>query len=107
MAATITMPTVNKVQNNLMAYGAGLVSGIGFNVISGITGSSLIGGAISSAVAGSMVEGVLGQMIAVNAGFGVGQRGLPALGMGNLLGGLGNFGAKPANGNGRAVINTI
>ena len=105
MAATITMPTVNKVQNNLMAYGAGLVSGIGFNVISGITGSSLIGGAISSAVAGSMVEGVLGQMIAVNAGFSQGSRGLGALNMGNLLG---NFGAKPnGNGNGRAVINTI
>jgi len=106
MAAAITMPTVNKVQNNLMAYGAGIVSGIGFNVVSGITGSSLIGGAISSAVAGSMVEGVLGQMIAVNAGFSQGQRGLGAFGMGNLLG---NFGAKPANGNGngRAVINTI
>ena len=105
MAATITMPTVNKVQNNLMAYGAGIVSGIGFNVVSSITGSGLIGGAVSSAVAGAMVEGVLGQMIAVNAGFSQGSRGLGALNMGNLLG---NFGAKPnGNGNGGAVINTI
>ncbi len=104
MAAAITMPTVNRVQNNLMAYGAGLVSGIGFNVISSITGSGLIGGAVSSAVAGAMVEGVLGQMISVNAGFALGQRGMGALGMGNLLG---NFGAKPANGAGRNVINTI
>ena len=105
MAAAITMPTVNRVQNNLMAYGAGLVSGIGFNVISTITGSGLIGGAVSSAVAGAMVEGVLGQMISVNAGFALGQRGLPALGMGNLLGGLGGTRTAPANG--RNVIPTI
>jgi len=103
--ATITMPTVNKVQNNLMAYGAGLVSGIGFNVISGITGSGLIGGAISSAVAGAMVEGVVGQMIAVNAGFTQGTRGLAGLNLGNVMGGFGK-----TNGNGttpRQVINTI
>jgi hypothetical protein len=105
MAAAITMPNVNRVQNNMMAYGAGLVSGIGYNVISGITGSGLIGGAVASAVAGAMVEGVLGQMIAVNAGFAQGQRGLGAFGMGNLLGGLGGVAKTPANGNN--VINTI
>ncbi len=105
MAAAITMPTVNRVQNNMMAYGAGLVSGIGYNVISSITGSGLIGGAVSSAVAGAMVEGVLGQMISVNAGFALGQRGMGALGMGNLLGGLGGTRTTPANG--RNVIPTI
>ena len=105
MAAAITMPTVNRVQNNMMAYGAGLVSGIGYNIISTITGSGLIGGAISSAVAGAMVEGVLGQMISVNAGFALGQRGLGGLGMGNLLGGLGGGARTPATG--KNVINTI
>jgi hypothetical protein len=32
MAAAITMPTANKVQANLMAYAAGIVSGVGFKV---------------------------------------------------------------------------
>jgi hypothetical protein len=104
-AVPITMPTAGKVQTNLMSYGAGIVAGLGFNVVSSITGSSLIGGAISSAVAGSLVDGVLGQVIAVNAGFAQGSRGMGALGMGNLLGGLG--GQKKANGNGAGVIATI
>ena len=106
-AASITMPNVNKVQTNLMSYGAGIVAGLGFNVVSSITGSGLIGGAISSAVAGSLVDGVLGQVIAVNAGFSQGARGMGALGMGNLLGGMG--GQKKANGNGAGagVIATI
>ena len=103
-AASITMPNVNKVQTNLMSYGAGIVAGLGFNVVSSITGSGLIGGAISSAVAGSLVDGVLGQVIAVNAGFSQGARGMGALGMGNMLGGLG--GQKPAA-NGKSVITTI
>ena len=103
--APITMPTANKVQTNLMSYGAGIVAGLGFNVVSNITGSGLIGGAISSAVAGSLVEGVLGQVIAVNAGFAQGSRGMGALGMGNLLGGMGA--QKKANGNGAGVIATI
>lgn len=103
-AASITMPTGGKVQTNLMSYGAGLVAGLGFNVVSSITGSGLIGGAISSAVAGSLVDGVLGQVIAVNAGFAQGSRGMGALGMGNLLGGLG--GQKPAA-NGANIIATI
>ena len=104
-AAPITMPTANKVQTNLMSYGAGIVAGLGFNVVSNLTGSGLIGGAISSAVAGSLVEGVLGQVIAVNAGFAQGSRGMGALGMGNLLGGMGA--QKKANGNGAGVIATI
>ena len=104
-AAPITMPTANKVQTNLMSYGAGIVAGLGFNVVSNITGSGLIGGAISSAVAGSLVEGVLGQVIAVNAGFAQGSRGMGALGMGNLLGGMGA--QKKAHGNGAGVIATI
>ena len=104
-AAPITMPTANKVQTNLMSYGAGIVAGLGFNVVSNITGSGLIGGAISSAVAGSLAEGVLGQVIAVNAGFAQGSRGMGALGMGNLLGGMGA--QKKANGNGAGVIATI
>jgi hypothetical protein len=95
-AIPLQSPSVGKVQQNLMAYGAGLASGVGFNLVSGLTGSSLIGGAISSAVAGSLVEGVLGQMIAVNAGFAQGQRGIGALGMGNILGGLGGGAKKPA-----------
>ena len=103
-AASITMPNVNKVQTNLMSYGAGIVAGLGFNVVSSITGSGLIGGAISSAVAGSLVDGVLGQVIAVNAGFSQGARGMGALNMGNLLGGL--DGQKPAA-NGKSVITTI
>ena len=41
-AAPITMPTMGKVQTNLMSYGAGIVAGLGFNVISSVTGSSLI-----------------------------------------------------------------
>ena len=104
-AAPITMPTANKVQTNLMSYGAGIVAGLGFNVVSNITGSGLIGGAISSAVAGSLVEGVLGQVIAVNAGFAQGSRGMGALGMGNILGGMG--GSKKSSGNGAGVIATI
>ena len=103
-AAPITMPTANKVQTNLMSYGAGIVAGLGFNVVANLTGSGLIGGAISSAVAGSLVEGGLGQVIAVNAGFAQGARGMGALGMGNMLGGLG--GQHPAA-NGKDVINTI
>jgi hypothetical protein len=35
-------------------------------------------------------------MIAVNAGFAQGQRGIGALGMGNILGGLGGGAKKPA-----------
>ena len=103
--APITMPTANKVQTNLMSYGAGIVAGLGFNVFSVITGSSLIGVAICSAVSGSLVEGVLGQVIAVNAGFAQGARGRQALGMGNLLPGMN--GARRPSGNGKAVINTI
>ena len=103
-AAPITMPTANKVQTNLMSYGAGIVAGLGFNVVSNLTGSGLIGGAISSAVAGSLVEGVLGQVIAVNAGFAQGARGMGALVMGNLIPNM-NGNKKPANG--RSVIATI
>ena len=55
-SAPITMPTANKVQTNLMSYGAGVIAGVGFNVVSSLTGSGLIGGAVSSAVAGSLVE---------------------------------------------------
>ena len=102
-AAPITMPTANKVQTNLMSYGAGIVAGLGFNVVSNLTGSGLIGGAISSAVAGSLVEGVLGQVIAVNAGFAQGARGMGALGMGNIMGGMNG---QKAAANGKAVINT-
>ena len=97
-------PSVGNVQSNLMAYGAGLASGVGFNLVSGLTGSSLIGGAISSAVAGSLVSGVLGQMIAVNAGFAQGQRGIGSLGMGNLLGGFGGPKKPAAPGGSIAVI---
>jgi len=52
------------------------------------------------------VEGVLGQVIAVNAGFSQGARGMGALGMGNILGGMA---PKKANGNGAGagVIATI
>ena len=50
-AIPLQSPTVGKVQQNLMAYAAGLGSGVGFNLVSSLTGSSLIGGAISSAVA--------------------------------------------------------
>ena len=103
-AAPITMPTANKVQTNLMSYGAGIVAGLGFNVVSNLTGSGLIGGAISSAVAGSLVEGVQGQVIAVNAGFAQGARVMGALGMGNLIPNM-NGNKKPANG--RSVIATI
>ena len=103
-AAPITMPTANKVQTNLMSYGAGFVAGLGFNVVSNLTGSGLIGGAMSSAVAGSLVEGVLGQVIAVNAGFAQGARGMGALGMGNLIPNM-NGNKIPANG--RSVIATI
>ena len=103
-AAPITMPTANKVQTNLMSYGAGIVAGLGFNVVSNLTGSGLIGGAISSAVAGSLVEGVQGQVIAGNAGFAQGARGMGALGMGNLIPNM-NGNKKPANG--RSVIATI
>lgn len=95
MAAAIEMPTVGGVQRNLMSYGAGIVAGLGYNVVANVTGSGLIGGAVSAAVAGSLVKGVLGEVIAINAGFNVGTRGLPGLGMGNLFG---NGKPKPANG---------
>mgnify|MGYP003628663302 CR=1 FL=1 len=100
-SAPITMPTANKVQTNLMSYGAGVIAGVGFNVVSGLTGSGLIGGAVSSAVAGSLVEGVLGQMIAVNAGFTLGQRGNFAK---DLMGGFGMNGNKQ---NGQQPANVI
>jgi hypothetical protein len=103
-AIPLQSPSMGKIQTNLYSYGAGLASGVGFNLVSGLTGSSLIGGAVASAVAGSLVEGVLGQMIAVNAGFAQGQRGIGSLGMGNMLGGLG--GAKKAAPGGN-VIATI
>jgi hypothetical protein len=99
-SAPITMPTANKVQTNLMSYGAGVIAGVGFNVVSSLTGSGLIGGAVSSAVAGSLVEGVLGQMIAVNAGFTLGQRGNFAQ---NMLGGF----MPKQNGNGQQPANVI
>ena len=64
MATTdIGMPSVRGVQNNLMSYGAGVVSGLAYNLVSGFTGSGLIGGAISAAVAGSIASPQLGQMI--------------------------------------------
>ena len=94
MAAAIEMPTVGGVQKNLMSYGAGIVAGIGYNLVSNFTGSGLIGGAVSAAVAGSLVRGVVGEMISVNAGFNVGTRGLPGLGLGNL------FPTRSGNGNG-------
>lgn len=107
-SAAIEMPTVGGVQKNLMSYGVGVIAGLGYNMVSSITGSGLIGGAVSAAVAGSLVRGVVGEVIAVNAGFNVGQRGLPGLGLGNL-GGLGrasNGNGKP-NGNGPVPIRLI
>jgi hypothetical protein len=87
MATTdIGMPSVRGVQNNLMSYGAGVVSGLAYNLVSGFTGSGLIGGAISAAVAGSIASPQLGQMIAVNAGFRTGSVGMAGLGLGNMLG---------------------
>ena len=89
MAAAIEMPTVGGIQKNLMSYGSGILAGIGYNLVANFTGSGLIGGAVSAAVAGSLVRGVVGEMIAVNAGFNVGTRGLPGLGLGNLFPTLG------------------
>ena len=77
-----------------MSYGAGVISGLAYNIVSGFTGSGLIGGAISAAVAGSVASPQLGQMIAVNAGFRTGSVGMAGLGLGNL-----GFGV-PRNGNG-------
>jgi hypothetical protein len=103
MATTdIGMPSVRGVQNNLMSYGAGVISGLAYNIVSGFTGSGLIGGAISAAVAGSVASPQLGQMIAVNAGFRTGSVGMAGLGLGNL-----GLGAAPrANGAnaGRQII---
>ena len=108
-AVEIGAPSVRGVQNNLMSYGAGVVSGLAYNLVSGFTGSGLIGGAISAAVAGSIAAPPLGQMIAVNAGFRTGAVGMRGLGLGNL--GLGNLGgARNGNGNGNAkqpAINLI
>ena len=108
-AVEIGAPSVRGVQNNLMSYGAGVVSGLAYNLVSGFTGSGLIGGAISAAVAGSIAAPPLGQMIAVNAGFRTGSVGMRGLGLGNL--GLGNLGAaRNGNGNGNAkqpAINLI
>jgi len=100
MATTdIGMPSVRGVQNNLMSYGAGVVSGLAYNLVSGFTGSGLIGGAISAAVAGSIASPQLGQMIAVNAGFRTGSVGMAGLGLGNLgLPGMGPAPKKTGNG---------
>ena len=61
---------------------------------------------MSAALASSVAKGNLGAMIAVQSGFRTGSAGMGALGMGNLLGGLGG---KPKNGNGNGApkINLI
>jgi hypothetical protein len=105
MAVDIGAPTMRGVQNNLMSYGAGVISGLAYNVVSGFTGSGLIGGAISAAVAGSIARKELGEMIAVNAGFRTGSVGMQGLGLGNL-GGIG--GRRNGNGNAKQpAINLI
>ena len=70
----IGAPSMRGVQNNLMSYGAGVISGLAYNLVSGFTGSGLIGGAISAAVAGSIANPPLGQMIAVKRRLQDGQR---------------------------------
>jgi len=101
----IGAPSVRGVQDNLMSYGAGVISGLAYNLVSGFTGSGLIGGAISAAVAGSIAAPPLGQMIAVNAGFRTGSVGLNGLGLGNFGMGMGQ--RNGTGGNGAPSIPTI
>jgi len=102
-AAAISVPSMVGITRGIQSYGIGVLAGIGSNLVTGFTGSGLIGTALTAAVVSSMVRGVVGEMIAVNAGFALGQQGIPALGLG-ALGGM-NWanpnaaaGVRPSNG---------